>query len=244
MHKPLSPIDQAKRAAGERAVEFVESGMRVGLGTGSTAEWFIRALGARVRAGVVNRIVGVPTSMRTGALAEAEKVPLGTLDEAGWLDLTVDGADEFDPDLSLIKGGGGALLQEKIVACASDRMVVIADPTKRVATLGAFPLPVEIVPFGWETTKAIVEGVLEDQGYAEPRTSLRIARDEPFITDGGHFILDLHLVRIARPATLGPALVAIPGVVETGLFVGIASTVVLGHEDGRTEIVTRARTGA
>ena len=239
MSKPLTDADLAKRAAGARAADLVESGMRVGLGTGSTAEWFVRALGERVRGGGLKKVVGVPTSVRTGKLASRERVPLTTLDEAGWLDLTVDGADEFDDALTLIKGGGGALLQEKIVACASDRMVVIADPTKRVATLGAFPLPCEIVPFGWETTKAIVEETLERAGYAGRATVLRLAADEPFVTDGGHFILDLHLHAIPDPARLAAKLIAIPGVIDTGLFVGIADAVLVGHADGRVETAGR-----
>ncbi len=239
MTKPLTDADLAKRAAAERAVEEVESGMRLGLGTGSTAEWFVRALGERVRSGALRKVVGVPTSIRTGKLAGKERVALTTLDEAGWLDLTVDGADEADGDLNLIKGGGGALLQEKIVACASDRMVVIADAGKRVERLGAFPLPVEIVPFGWETTKAIVEETLERLGYEHRNSVLRLAADAPFVTDGGHFILDLHLHAIADPRALAAHMIAIPGVIDTGLFVGIADAAIYGHADGRTEIMTR-----
>ncbi|TVQ58490.1 MAG: ribose-5-phosphate isomerase RpiA [Rhodobacteraceae bacterium] len=240
MSRPLTPADLAKQAAGRRAVDFVEPGMRVGLGTGSTAEWFVRALGEKVRAGDLARVVGVPTSIRTGKLAEAEGVKLTTLDEAGWLDLTVDGADEIDPELSLIKGGGGALLQEKIVATASDRMIVIADPSKQVQALGAFPLPIEIVPFGWETTKAIVERLLTEFEVAGRRATLRLDKDAPFLTDGGHMILDLHLGRIEKPKALAARLLAVPGVVETGLFINIADLAVIGHEDGETEIVTRA----
>jgi ribose 5-phosphate isomerase A len=240
MSKPLTDSDLAKRAAARRAVEEVRSGMRLGLGTGSTAEWFVRALGEKVRAGELKKIVGVPTSLRTGKLARKERVALTTLDEAGWLDLTVDGADEADPNLDLIKGGGGALLQEKIVACASDRMVVIADAGKRVEKLGAFPLPVEIVPFGWDTTKAIVEETLDRMGYRRHKTALRLATDEPFVTDGGHLILDLHLHAIEDPKLLAAKLIAIPGVIDTGLFVGIADAVIYGHPDGRTEIETRA----
>ncbi len=237
MVRELSPADAAKRAAAHRALDFVEPKMRVGLGTGSTADWFVRGLGERLRSGALRGVIGVPTSLRTGELAEQQGVPLTTLDEAGWLDLTVDGADELDGALSLIKGGGGALLQEKIVACASDRMVVIADAGKRVDRLGAFPLPIEVVPFGWETTKAIVERLLSDQAVEGRGTALRLARDTPFVTDGGHFILDLHLRAIAEPARLAAALNAIPGVVETGLFVGIADCAVIGHPDGSTEVI-------
>jgi ribose 5-phosphate isomerase A len=239
MARQLTEADLAKRAAAVRALDYVEDGMRLGLGTGSTADWFVRALGERVRAGDFRRVVGVPTSIRTGELGEREGVRLTTLDEAGWLDLTVDGADEIDPELRLIKGGGGALLQEKIVACASDRMVVIADGSKRVAALGAFPLPVEIVPFGWETTKAIVEELLEAADVDGRATSLRIAGDAPFITDGGHMILDLHLRRIGAPAALAATLIAVPGVIDTGLFIDIADAAVIGHADGATEVLTR-----
>ena len=239
MTQPLTDADLAKRAAAEAAAEEVESGMRLGLGTGSTAEWFVRALGERVRGGRLSRLRCAPTSLRTGKLAERERVPLTTLDEAGWLDLTVDGADEVDGDLTLIKGGGGALLQEKIVACASDRLVVIADASKRVARLGAFPLPCEIVPFGWETTKAIVEETLARLGYDAPRTVLRLKADEPFVTDGGHFILDLHLHAITDARRLAAQLIAIPGVIDTGLFVGLADVVLLGHADGRVERLAR-----
>ena len=143
----LSPIDTAKFVAAKRAVEFVEDGMKVGLGTGSTAAWMVRCLGELVREEGL-KVVGVPTSTRTAELASKVGVKTVSLDEAKWLDLTIDGADEFDPDLNLIKGGGGALLQEKIVATASDRMVVISDTTKKVEHLGAFPLPVEVIPFG------------------------------------------------------------------------------------------------
>lgn len=242
MLRNLTPADRAKRAAAERALGFVGSGMRLGLGTGSTADWFVRLLGERVRSGALTGIVGVPTSVRTGKLAEHERIALTTLDEAGWLDLTVDGADELDSALRLVKGGGGALLQEKIVACASERMVVIADASKHVATLGAFPLPIEVVPFGWETTKAIVERMLEDCDVGARRSALRLNRDEPFVTDGGHFILDLHLGRIGDPAALAAMLISIPGVIETGLFIGIADTAVIGHESGETELLTRPGT--
>lgn len=239
MIRTLTAADNAKRAAAARALEFVEPGMRLGLGTGSTAAWFVRLLGERVRGGQLPRVVGVPTSLATGALAEREGVPLTTLDEAGWLDLTVDGTDEVDPAFTLIKGGGGALLQEKIVACASDRMVVIADAGKRVSVLGAFPLPIEVVPFGWETTKAIVEAALADSDVDGRSAVLRLKDDAPFLTDGGHFILDLHLGRIGQPAALSARLTAIPGVIETGLFVGIADTVVIGHENGDAEVLSR-----
>lgn len=239
MERPLSPTDAAKRAAADAAMQYVSDGMRIGLGTGSTAKWFVEALGVAVRSGQVSNVVGVPTSVATGTQAEKAKVPLTTLDEAGWLDLTVDGADETDAALNLIKGGGGALLQEKIVACASDRMVVIADNSKKVETLGAFALPLEVVPYGWQVTQAIVERVLEDCDVDGRESRLRLYRDEPFITDGRHFILDLQLGRIGNPARLAAQLTAIPGVIETGLFVGIADTLVLGYENGETTTLDR-----
>ena len=155
----LSPIDTAKFVAASRACEFVENGMRVGLGTGSTAAWMVRCLGERLRRDGL-KISGVPTSTRTAELARKVGIDVISLDEAKWLDLTIDGADEFDGEMNLIKGGGGALLQEKIVATASDRMIVITDVSKEVETLGAFPLPVEVIPFGWQTTKALIEETL------------------------------------------------------------------------------------
>ena len=239
MPNSLSKADLAKKAAADAALDLVEPGMRLGLGTGSTADWFVKALGAKMRAGAFPGLIGVPTSIRTGRLAEKEGVPLTTLDESGWLDLTVDGADELDDRLTLIKGGGGALLQEKIVACASDRMAVIADETKHVPTLGAFPLPIEVVPFGWETTRAIVETTLRDLGHDGCAIDLRLHRDEPFITDGGHFIFDLALGAIADAPRLASRLNAIPGVIETGLFVGIADLALIGAADGSVRRIDR-----
>jgi ribose 5-phosphate isomerase A len=231
----LSPIDRAKFAAARRAVGFVEAGMRVGLGTGSTAAWMVRCLGERVREEGL-RITGVPTSARTAALAREVGVPVVSLDEAKWLDLTIDGCDEFDSDLNLIKGGGGALLQEKIVASASDRMVVIADASKEVACLGAFPLPVEVVPFGWQTTKALIEEALVGLDVMGRTATLRMNGDRPFVTDEGHHILDLQLHRIGNPRQLSMVLNQIPGVVENGLFLDICDIVVIGHADGHVEV--------
>ena len=159
MTQPLSPVDAAKFAAAKRAAAIVENGMKVGLGTGSTAAWLVRCLAERMRDENIT-FTGVPTSSSTASLATELGIPITTLDDAGWLDLTIDGADEYDPELNLIKGGGGALLQEKIVATASDRMVVIADATKKVATLGAFPLPIEVIGFGMNTTKRLLESLI------------------------------------------------------------------------------------
>ncbi len=242
MTDDLAPAERGKRAAAARALEFVEDGMKLGLGTGSTAKWFVDLLAERMRAEGL-RITGVPTSSRTRAQAAALGIPLTTLDEAGWLDLTVDGADEFDARLNLIKGGGGALLQEKIVATASDRMVVITDPSKQIATLGAFPLPVELVRFGAATTMRLIAELLEQHDVAGRGMTLRQGEGGPYITDEGHYIVDLDLGRIGEPARLNAALNAIPGVVETGLFCGIAAAVVVGEPDGTARVIGPAPQG-
>lgn len=236
----LSLADLAKRACAHRAVEFVKDGMRLGMGTGSTAAFMVKRLGERVRTEGLN-ITGVPTSSRTAALARAEGIKVITLEDAGWLDLTIDGADEFDPELTLIKGGGGAHLQEKIVAAASDRMIVITDSGKRVARLGAFPLPVEVIGFGWQTTHKHIENLLADQGYGRRKISRRMAGDQPFLSDEGNFILDLHLGQITDARALSLALNQIPGLVENGLFIDICDLVVIGHADGSTEVIEARR---
>ncbi len=226
--------DALKREAAERAAELVADGMRLGLGTGSTAAHFVAALGRRVREGL--RVVGVPTSEATRAQAEREGIPLTTLDETPELDLTVDGADELDEQLRLIKGGGAALLREKIVAAASRRMIVIADGTKRVETLGRYPLPIEIVPFAHETTRRAVALALSQKGI-EGEVRLRTkSSGEPVLTDGEHYLLDAHCGRIPDPATLAAALNAIPGVVEHGLFLNLASGAILATEKGLVEL--------
>lgn len=231
----LSPQDRAKKAAALRAADFVETGMKVGLGTGSTAAFLVRELGRRQREEGL-RITAVPTSTRTAELARAEGIALASLDEAGWLDLTIDGADEVDPAFNLIKGGGGALLQEKIVASASDRMVVIADAAKEVEVLGAFPLPVEVLAFGLTTTRRLIADVLEAQDVQGREITLRRTGDAPYVTDEGNRILDLHLGRIGNARQLAILLNQIPGVVENGLFVGICDAIVIGREDGRSEV--------
>jgi ribose 5-phosphate isomerase A len=235
MPAELSPIDKAKFLAARRAVDFVENGMRLGLGTGSTAAWMVRCLGERIREEGL-RVKGVPTSARTAELARKVGVPVTSLDEAKWLDLTIDGADEFDGDLNLIKGGGAALLQEKIVATASDQMIVIADAAKEVAHLGAFPLPVEVVPFGWQTTKALIEEALVGLDVLNREVSLRMNGDRPLVTDEANHILDLHLRRIGNPRQMALLLNQIPGVVENGLFIDICDIVVVGHADGRVTV--------
>lgn len=231
----LSPIDRAKYIAARRAIEFVEDGMRVGLGTGSTAAWMVRCLGERVRNEGI-QITGVATSTRTADLARQVGIQIATLDEVKWLDITIDGADEYDANLNLIKGGGGALLQEKIVATASDQMIVIADISKQVDTLGAFPLPLEVIPFGWQTTKTLVEETLVNLDVMGRSSALRMANDKPFVTDEGNFILDLHLRRIGNPRQVSLVLNQIPGVVENGLFIDICDVVVIGHGGGTVEV--------
>lgn len=235
MAAELSTIDKAKFVAAKRAVSFVENGMKVGLGTGSTAAWMVRCLGERVREEGL-KIVGVPTSTRTAELARQVGIQVTSLDEAKWLDVTIDGADEFDQNLALIKGGGAALLQEKIVATASDLMIVIADAAKEVQQLGAFPLPIEVIPFGWQTSKALVEEMLVSMDVLARDVTLRMNGDRPLITDESNYILDLHLKRIGNPRQLALVLNQIPGVVENGLFIDICDIVVIGHGDGRVTV--------
>lgn len=229
----MNPAEQ-KRAAAERAVALVEPGMRLGLGTGSTAAFFVEALGRRVAAGL--SVVAVPTSEATRIQAETLGIRLATLDEEPDLDLTIDGADEIDPQLNLIKGGGGALLHEKLVAAASRRMVVIADRTKQVQRLGRFPLPIEIVPFGLETTRRRVAALLDrlvPGGALDLRSGPSGA---PFLTDGGHYILDARLGAIPSAPELATALKSVLGVVEHGLFVDMASAALIGAQEGVMDI--------
>jgi len=195
----------------------------------------VRCLGEMVRDEGL-RIKGVPTSARTAQLARDVGIEVISLDEAKWLDVTIDGADEFDANLNLIKGGGGALLQEKIVATASDQMVVIADISKQVETLGAFPLPVEVIPFGWQTTKTLIEETLIGLDVLGRSTTLRMNGERAYVTDEGNHILDLHLNRIGNARQLSLVLNQIPGVVENGLFIDICDAVVIGFGDGRVEL--------
>lgn len=223
-------MDALKRQAAARALEHVSDGMRLGLGSGSTAKHFVELLGERVRAGL--DIIGVPTSEVTRADAIRCGIPLTTLDAIDRLDLTVDGADEINPSLDLIKGGGGALLREKIVAAASDRMIVIADESKWVDVLGRFPLPMEIVPFGFAATQRAIAKAFAQSGVSGQMV-LRKGKDgHVFVTDGGHCIVDAHLERIADPARLAGLLSTIPGVVEHGLFIGLASMAILAGVGG------------
>jgi ribose 5-phosphate isomerase A len=223
-------VEAQKRAAAARAVEFVRPGMRLGLGTGSTAKHFVDLLGERVRGGL--DVVAVPTSEATRAQAERLGITLTTLDETPELDLTIDGADEIAPDLTLIKGGGGALLREKIVASASAKMLVIADRSKWVAILGRFPLPVEIAPFGAAATRRAVEAAAAAAGCPGPAPIRKAPNGHAFVTDGGHWVLDAQLQRIPDPKTLAERLSAVPGVMEHGLFIGLARTAIVAGPDG------------
>jgi len=227
----MSSDDEKQRAAAA-ALAYVEPGMKLGLGTGSTASRFVDLLGRKVAAGF--KVIAVPTSEATRAQAERLGIPLTTLDETPELDLTVDGADEVDSSLRLIKGGGGALLREKIVAASSRAMVVIADSSKKVAQLGAFPLPVEVVAFGLASTQARVERACAGLGLSG-EIKLRKRAEETFVTDGGHYILDGAFGAIPDPERLAAHLAAIPGVVEHGLFLGLASfALIAGSRDVET----------
>ena len=210
-------------------MDFVQPDMRLGLGTGSTAALFVDALGAAVARGL--KIVGVPTSEATRRQAEALGIHLTTLDDCPELDLTIDGADELDDELRLIKGGGGALLREKIVAASSARMLVIADASKRVKRLGAFPLPVEVVPFGLGSTLARVRRACARMGLAGDIT-LRQRGGETFVTDGGHYILDCAFGGIEDPEGLAATLAQTPGVVDHGLFIGLAKLAIVAGPEG------------
>ncbi len=218
-----------KIAAAAEALTHVTQGMRLGIGTGSTAEEFVRLLAAKVAAGL--SVIGVPTSERTAALCAELAVPLTTLEEAPALDLTIDGADEVDASLTLIKGGGGALLREKIVAAASKSMIVIADQSKIVETLGAFPLPVEVNKFGLAATLLAIEKSASLLGLSGALT-LRKSGSKPFETDGGHYIIDASFGRIRDAEALSAALHRIPGVVEHGLFLNLAKLAIVAGRDG------------
>ena len=223
--------EREKGNAASAAMEFVEDGMTLGLGTGSTAKHFVELLADEVADGLIVR--GVPTSEQTRRLAAAHGVPLVPVDQVVQIHLTVDGADEVDANGNLIKGGGGALLREKIIANASDHMVVIADPSKQVERLGAFPLPVEVTPFGMTITAKKVFDALCASGIDKPRVDLRAGTGgQPFVSDGGNHILDCRCGRIPDPEALAARLCAVPGVVEHGLFLAIARTVIIGNEGG------------
>jgi ribose 5-phosphate isomerase A len=223
-----------KEAAARAAAILVEAGMLVGLGSGSTAALFVRTLGERVRAGL--RIVGVPTSEATARLAHDQGIPLTSLDEHPRLDLDVDGADAVDPALNLLKGLGGALLREKIVAASSARFVVVVDERKLVDTLDATPVvPVEVIPFGWMRTGS----ALEELGAGVTRRVDRDNPDQPFVTDGGHFVLDCRFESLGDPATAAAAIKSLTGVVDHGLFIDLASQVIVGTSKGSVRAIER-----
>jgi len=231
----LSLSDRSKYACALRASALVENGMKVGLGTGSTAYWLVYHLAERVRSEGLE-FVGVPTSNKTREQAQAEGLKLISMDDAGRLDITIDGADEFDQSMNLIKGGGGAHLQEKIVAFGSDRMVVIADETKKVNKLGKFPLPVEVLKFGSASSQKKIEELLIAQNYRDFTVQMRMEKNKPFITDEGNYIFDLNLGEIQNPRKLCVDLNIIPGVVENGLFIDVCKAVVIGYSDGTATI--------
>jgi ribose 5-phosphate isomerase A len=230
--------DSLKRAAAAGALDFVEHGMKLGLGTGSTADAFLELLAPRVRGGLA--LDCVATSERTATKARALGIPLGELDTLAPLDLTIDGADEADRDLNLIKGGGAALLREKIVAASSKRMIVIADESKLVARLGRFPLPVEVVLFGHAATAMRIKSACAALGYPDMSVQLRLQNGAPVRTDGGNVIYDCAFGAITDAPGLAAALSGVPGVVEHGLFIGIATILVIAHP-GEVEVIQRQR---
>ena len=229
----LAPL---KRAAAAKALEYVVDGMKLGLGSGSTAELFVELLAPRIRGG--QKLLCVPTSERTATLARKLGITLAHLDDLAPLDLTVDGADEADRNLDLIKGGGGMLLREKIVAASSKKMIVIADESKLVPRLGKFPLPVEVVEFGHKAIAARLKTAIGSLGYKDVKMVLRQKDGAPFKTDSGNLIYDCHMGAIQNAEKLGKAIHAVPGVVEHGLFVGIAATLIIAGP-GEVEVIER-----
>jgi ribose 5-phosphate isomerase A len=224
-------LDREKDAAAKASLRYVNDGDIVGLGTGSTAAFMVRALAEKVRAGL--KIVGIPTSKRTGELAASLGIAVTTLDEYQDINVTIDGADEFDSQLRLIKGGGGALLREKIVASASRKLVIIADSSKQASKLGRFPLPVEVIPFA---EKLVARKIVAMGAQVKLR---EYAYGNPFVTDEGHHILDCHFGEIDDPEKIGSELSFMPGIVEHGLFLNMASVVVVGKADGVVELTRK-----
>ncbi len=220
-----------KKTVGEAAVELIEDGMTVGLGTGSTAYWAIAKIGERVKKGL--NISAIATSKESEVFARELNIPMVTFSEINEIDITIDGADEVDPDLNMIKGGGGALLREKIIATASEKLIVIVDDTKLVKQLGAFPLPVEVIPFGIESTRAKIEKL-------GCKTELRLSdKTKEFITDNGNYILDCEFPMIKNPEKTSQELNGIPGVVDNGLFIGLAHRVFVGRQNGSVNIIQK-----
>ncbi len=226
--------DEMKIKAAEKAMDYVQNGMKLGLGTGSTAARFVDLVGAAVADGL--EVLCVPTSVATRDQAAALNIPLTTLDETPHLDVTVDGADELDEMLRLVKGGGGALLREKIVATSSDKMVVIADNSKLVKTLGQFPLPVEVVQFGLKSSLDMMTALANRVGCTGELKQRMQADGTPFITDNGNFIIDCHFGHIEKPEALSGAFTQVPGVVENGLFLGIADVAIIAGPEGITTL--------
>lgn len=223
--------DEIKKELGIYAADFVKQGMTIGLGTGSTVYWLIQEIGERIKQGF--KITAVPTSVQTLMLAQKAGIAITDLDNITSLPLTIDGADEIDPNGQLIKGGGGALLQEKIVASASQELIIIADSSKFVSQLGKFPLPVEVIPFGF---KQVIQKIIQT-GICK-KITLRQKNDRPFITDHHHYILDCECEKIENAVLVNNTLHNIPGVVETGLFINMANQVIAGYEDGTIEVIT------
>jgi len=222
----------AKEVAARAALAYVQDGMKLGLGTGSTAAHFLRLLGERVQAEHLN-VIGVPTSERSRAMAVEGGIPLGELAELGTLDLGVDGADETDPDLNIIKGGGGALAREKLVASACKEFIIVCDSSKLKTQLGAFPVPVAVLPFAWQTTKRRLETLGSEAILRTTETGT------PYITDDGLYILDIHFGQVPNAPETARAMKAMVGVVEVGLFIGMATKVIAGYEDGHVETFDR-----
>lgn len=232
----MTDIAPLKRAAAAKALDYVVDGMKLGLGSGSTAELFVELLAPRIRGG--QKLLCVPTSERTAALARKLGITLASLDDLAPLDLTIDGADEADRNLDLIKGGGGMLLREKIVAASSKKMIVIADESKLVPRLGKFPLPVEVVEFGHKAIAARLKTAIDGLGYKDVKIALRQKDGAPFKTDSGNLIYDCHMAAIQNADKLGKAIHAVPGVVEHGLFVGIATTLIIAGP-GEVEVIEK-----
>ena len=231
----LTNENQAKLSAAMSAVDYIEDGMTVGLGSGSTSAWMVEYLAKRIAKENLS-IKGVPTSIATKKLAETRGISLTTLDQVDALDLTIDGTDECDKNYNLIKGGGAALLYEKIVAKASKKVIIIADVSKYVNNLGSFPLPVEVIEFGWRFSKTQIELKLWQLGYCNFKIELRMNDKSALKTDEGNLILDVKLFEIKNPAKLTQELNSIPGVVENGLFVDICNILILGNANGDVEV--------
>ncbi|MFW5961843.1 MAG: ribose-5-phosphate isomerase RpiA [bacterium] len=221
---------KAKKLTGEKAAEYIEGGMIIGLGTGSTAYYAIKKVGEMVRKGL--KVKAVPTSNETAELAAEEGIELIELADVEALDLTIDGADEVDSKFNLIKGGGGALLREKIVASATDKLIIVVDESKLVDDLGEFPLPVEITPFSWQYTKRMIEKF-------SCSSEIRKEDGEIFVTDNGNYILDCNFGKIEDPLKITVELNKLPGVVENGIFAEMAEIIIVGYNDGRVEVLKK-----